>query len=284
VLSPDGVKPFEQGSGRLELAERIASDSNPLTARVFVNRVWGHCFGQPLVRTPSNFGQLGTRPTHPELLDHLTVRFMEEGWSLKRLLRRIALSATYRKASRGDAAQEKRDPDNRLLWRANRKRLNVETWRDSVLFASGQLDAKLGGAPVDGAASAEHRRRTLYTKISRRRGDAMLALFDFPRPTVSVGRRAQSTTALQQLFLLNDGFMRHSADAFAARVLDLPLDTDKDRLRAVYEILFSRLPTTDELATLLAFVTPDADETSPSNPWVLLAHTLFMSNEMRYVE
>ncbi|HZT79912.1 MAG TPA: PSD1 and planctomycete cytochrome C domain-containing protein, partial [Gemmataceae bacterium] len=149
VLCQGEPRPFERGSGRLELAEAIASRDNPLTARVFVNRVWGQCFGRPLVGTASNFGALGERPTHPDLLDDLAVRFMDSGWSLKGLLREIVLSAAYRQASRADARTFAADPENRLLGRMSRRRLSVEEWRDAMLCATGRLESKVGGPSLD---------------------------------------------------------------------------------------------------------------------------------------
>jgi hypothetical protein len=147
-----------KGSGRADLAAAIASRDNPLTARVIVNRVWRSHFGFGLVRTPSNFGQLGDRPTHPELLDDLAVRFMDSGWSLKTLHREILLSATYQQSSdfRRDAAEI--DPENRLLWRMNRRRLEVEPWRDAMLAVTGELDRTIGGPPLDLASGGNHRR------------------------------------------------------------------------------------------------------------------------------
>ncbi|MBC7856683.1 MAG: PSD1 domain-containing protein, partial [Pirellulaceae bacterium] len=166
ILTSGEAKPFSQGSGRLELAQAIASEQNPLTARVLVNRVWQQHFGRGLVGTPSNFGMLGERPTHPELLDDLAGRFMASGWSLKWLHRQIMLSSTYRLSAELNQTNYQRDPDNRLLWRMNRRRLDIEAWRDSFLSASGNLDLSLGGQSVD-LAKDNNRRRTLYAAVSR---------------------------------------------------------------------------------------------------------------------
>src|SRR5262249_50885444 len=150
----DEAPAFTHGSGRLDLADAIASKDNPLTARVLVNRVWQHHFGKGLVRTPSNFGALGERPTHPELLDHLATRFIASGWSLKTLHREIMLSATYQLNSEfgvrnSELAPNSIDAENRLLWRANRRRLEVESWRDAMLAVSGKLDDTVGGPSSD---------------------------------------------------------------------------------------------------------------------------------------
>src|SRR5262249_2033792 len=180
---------------RLELAEAIASKNNPLTARVMVNRIWQHHFGKGLVRTASNFGALGERPTHPELLDHLASRFMapspqpspprgegERGsWSIKKLHREIMLSATYQLGSGFSAANHAIDPENRLLWRMNRRRLEVEAWRDSMLAVAGNLDRTLGG-PSTKLADPTNRPRTLYRAVSRHELDNPQRLFAFPRP------------------------------------------------------------------------------------------------------
>ncbi len=209
--------PFEQGSGRLELARAIASKDNPLTARVMVNRVWKHHFGKGLVRTPSNFGMLGEPPTHPELLDHLTTQFIESGWSIKSLHRTIMLSAAYQQASRLDERGIEVDPENRLLWRMNRRRLEVEAWRDAMLAVSGTLDPTLGG-PSQELVEAGNRRRTFYGFVSRHELNPLLRLFDFPDPNITSDERPVTTVPLQQLFVLNSEFMVRNAKALAARI------------------------------------------------------------------
>src|SRR5262249_43794620 len=155
-----------RGSGRLELAEAIADPKNQLSARVLVNRVWQHHFGKGLVRTPSNFGALGELPSHPELLDYLAQRFLQSGWSIKFLHRQLMLSATYQQSSRFDPRNHDRDPDNKLLWRMNRRRLEVEAWRDAILSVANKQDTAIGG-PSSELSSPENRRRTLYGLVSR---------------------------------------------------------------------------------------------------------------------
>ena len=184
--------PFAHGSGRLDLARAIASKDNPLTARVMVNRVWQHHFGRGLVGTPSNFGALGERPSHPELLDWLARRFIASGWSLKALHREIMLSSTYRQSSRLDSSGYAKDPENVLLWRMNRRRLDVEAWRDAILAVAGRLDSKIGGPSLSLDAPANER-RTLYAAISRHDLSSMLRLFDFPDPNITSGGRVETT-------------------------------------------------------------------------------------------
>ena len=178
VLGGGLPQPFNQGSGRLQLAEAIAS--HPLSARVMVNRLWQNHFGQGIVRTPGNFGRLGSPPTHPELLEYLTHRFIQGNYSVKALHREILLSAAYRQSSRHSEAAAAKDPENRLLWRANRRRLDAEALRDSILAIAGRLSRSIGGASVD--LTKDEHRRSVYGQVKRSRLDSMLALFDFPTP------------------------------------------------------------------------------------------------------
>jgi hypothetical protein len=186
---------------RRSLADWIASPENPLTARVMVNRIWLGHFGQAIVRTPSSFGQLGERPSHPGLLDYLASRFMESGWSMKALHREIMLSRTYALGTAHSAANFTADPENRLLWRANRRRLDAEALRDSILFAAGTLDASMGG--IASPLNHENRRRTVYGFVSRRKLDGMLALFDFPNPNNMSEERTVTVGPMQRLYFLN---------------------------------------------------------------------------------
>ena len=197
-----------------ELAEAIASPANPLTARVIVNRVWQHHFGYGLVRTPSNFGSQGDRPSHPELLDYLAARFVREGWSLKKLHREIMLTAVYALSDDHSDRDYAEDPDNRLLWRYNRRRLDAESLRDSLLYVSGKLDLQAGGPAV--RLDKENNRRTVYAYISRRQLDPMLALFDFPNPNNTSEQRLQTTVPLQKLFFMNSPFVIDQSTALAA--------------------------------------------------------------------
>jgi hypothetical protein len=271
-----------KGSGRRELAEAIAAADNPLTARVMVNRIWAGHFGPGVVRTLSNFGELGERPSHPELLDFLAVELMESGWSLKQLHRRIMLSATYQQSSSGDVENMESDPENRLLWRMNRRRLEVEPWRDAVLSVSGQLNSEIGGPSSE--LHDSHRRRTLYGYISRHRLNDLLRLFDFPDPNITAGERTVTTVPLQQLFVLNSDFMVSQSRAFAAR-LQKDAATDEARISRAFELLFGRQPTADERAAAVKFlgesVAVDGDKLSPLEQYCL---ALLGTNEFAYVD
>ncbi|MBL8826083.1 MAG: DUF1553 domain-containing protein, partial [Planctomycetaceae bacterium] len=286
ILSPADPQPFSQGSGRLELARAIASRDNPLTARVFVNRVWQHHFGRGIVGTPSNFGLLGERPTHPELLDHLASRLMQLGWSMKQLHREIMLSATYRLAATHHAANASTDPDNRWLWRMNRRRLDVESWRDAVLTASGKLDLKLGGPSFD-VGDANAGRRTLYASVSRHDLNPMLRLFDFPDPNLTSERRVITTVPMQQLFVLNSEFMVRQSKGLAARVQSEKLPDDAARVKRVYRLLFARQPSAAELQVateFLATATTTASTGSKLTPWEQYCQALLGTNEFAFVD
>ena len=272
---------FEVGSGRLELADSIATRDNPLTARVIVNRVWGQFFGRSLVGTPSNFGSLGDRPTHPELLDDLSVRFMNSGWSLKWLQREIVLSATYRQSSDIDSTKQAIDPANRLLWRMNRRRLSVEAWRDALLSMGDRLLLQLGGPSID-PQNPDERRRTAYSRISRLELHRMLTLFDFPDPNVHSPKRNETTTPLQKLFVLNSPFMVRQAESFARRVTEAATD-DTVRIGSAYQIAFGREPSSDELGIGLTFL-DGCDEAEEQACWVQYAQILLASNEMLMVD
>jgi hypothetical protein len=281
VLCTGDPKPFAEGSGRLELAEAIASPKNPLTARVIVNRIWATYFGQGIVGTPSNFGSLGERPTHPELLDDLAARFVKNGWSLKWLHREIVMSATYRQSSHPTSTA---DPDNRLLGRMPRRRLGVEGWRDSVLAAAAKLDtAKVGGPSIDPLDPKESR-RTLYSKVSRLDLNRLLALFDFPDPNVSAEKRAETTTPLQKLFVMNSPFMLAEAEALAARlkkdVDDPTSEGDRKRIDRSYRLLYGRPPSAKELEIGFDYL----DGGDRAARWKQYAQVLLAANEMMYVD
>jgi hypothetical protein len=281
ILCREEPKPFRQGSGRRELAEAIAARDNPLTARVIVNRIWGLNFGRPLVGTPSNFGALGERPTHPELLDDLAVRFMESGWSLKWLQREIVLSAAYRQSSRADAAQQKADPDNRLLGRMSRRRLDVEAWRDALIWATGRLNPVVGGKSMD-PQDPQERRRTVYSRVSRLQLNPLLALFDFPDPNVHAEHRVETTTPLQKLFVLNSPFMVHQAAGLAERLRkEVGPGADLRHIQRAYLLLFGRPATAAEVRLGLGFLRQDGDA---QGRWQQYAHVLLASNEMWFLD
>jgi hypothetical protein len=276
VLCDGGRVSFAEGSGRRELAEAIASPANPLTARVIVNRVWGQMFGRPLVETPSNFGALGSLPSHPELLDDLAVRFMEQGWSLKWLQREIALSATYRQSSRIDTAKDAADPANLLLWRMPRRRLSVEQFRDAVLASSGRLDRSIGGPSIDPAQPQESR-RTVYSERSRLELNDLLKLFDAPDPNVHAARRVETITPLQKLFAFNSPFMVEQSQALAKRVTVEAGNDLEDRVQRAYALLFGRPASDDEMDLARSFLSGMADDGKRCMEYV---QVLLASNEL----
>jgi mono/diheme cytochrome c family protein len=285
---------FRQGSGRLELARAIADAGNPMTARVMVNRVWQHHFGRGLVGTDSNFGELGERPTHPELLDWLARRFVQGGWSLKSLHREILLSSTYQQSSRFDSQGFTRDPGNTLLWRMNRRRLDVEAWRDAMLVVAGRLDPAIGGPSISLDAPT-NRRRTAYAAISRHDLAWMLRLFDFPDPNITSGRRVETTVPLQQLFVLNSEFMVGAARDVAARLGVAPSveRDDAEAIRRAYLLLYGRAATDREIALGLAYLNspeaPATDDPHAKNPndlsrWERYSQALLAANEFFFVD
>jgi hypothetical protein len=288
VLSEGVPPPFHEGSGREELADRIAGRDNPLTARVMVNRIWGQLFGVPLVGTPSNFGLIGERPTHPALLDDLALRFMRKGWSVKSLVRELVLSAAYRQSSapaapaRGSKAVsgEAVDPSNRLLWRMNRRRLSIEQWRDSVLFVSGRLES--GGGPSRELTDPGNFKRTVYSRISRLKLNDLLMQFDYPDANVHAERRAVTTTPIQKLFLLNSALMQEQARHLAARLAANGGKTDAERVEQAYVALYNRPPLPEEKSLALAFLSQPEADGMPR--WERYAQVLLVANEMLYVD
>ncbi len=271
ILCDGPPEPFKNGSGRLELAEAIANSRNPLTARVMVNRIWQRHFGEGLVRTLSNFGRMGETPSHPELLDYLASRFTESGWSIKSLHREIMLSSTYMLSADVSDRNFRVDPDNRLLWRAHRRRLDAEALRDSLLFVSGELDRSAGGPSVKMDTPGMHR-RTVYGFVSRRKLDPTLSLFDFPNPNASAEQRLVTLTPLQQLYFLNSGFVNGRAIALTGRLAG----EAEARIRGLYKTVLGRLPAADELRMSLDYVAGNED-------WANFAKILLSSNEFLFV-
>lgn len=277
VLSSKALKPFVHGSGRRELAESIVGEGSPLAARVIVNRIWQHHFGRGLVDTPSNFGSQGARPSHPKLLDDLAAGFVENEWSIKWLHREILLSATYQQVSDHDADRHAKDPENRYLWRMNRRRLEVEAWRDAMLSVTGSLDQKMGGTPL-ALEDVKNHRRTIYGIVKRREISAILRLHDFPDPTAHSAQRIPTTTPLQQLFTLNSPFLQSQASAFVQRLKTDAGDNVKRRIRHAHQLLYGREPSPEEMRLALDFVGEgDAN-------WEQYAQVLLGSNELLFVD
>ena len=283
VLSGNDQRLFQDGSGRRELAEAIANDDNPLTARVMVNRIWQHHFGRGIVGTPSNFGKQGEAPTHPELLDYLTSRFIKSGWSVKALHREIMLSSTYGLSTAFDESNANIDGDNRYLWRMSRQRLDVEAWRDALLAVAGNLDPTLGGPSTKLAEPSNHR-RTLYAMVSRHELDSLLRLFDFPDANITSEKRSETTVPQQQLFVLNSPFMLAQAKAFSARVHQEAGDNEEARIQRAFQLAYSRSASDVELGLGLAYLGSKADEKTTLTRWELYAQVLLSGNEFMYLD
>ena len=284
VLAGDNQPELPPGSGRLEFAQWLASDKNPLTARVFVNRVWQWHFGEGLVRTPSNWGLLGEKPTHPELLDYLAARFIEDGWSVKKLHRRIMLSAAYQMSSDISAEAAEQDPGNRLLSHFSRRRLDVEEMRDAMLALDGTLDLKMGGTlqrgtGTDGENSAGRlsidpstsKRRTVYLPLRRSNLPSLLNLFDFGDATTTCEGRSLTNTAPQALFMMNSAFVNDRSAALAKELTG--------NLDLMYQRILDRLPTAAERDDALGYIEKTGDR-----GWQSLARILLSSNEFIYVD
>jgi hypothetical protein len=308
ILSGPDRKPFTQGSGRLELAESIASPTNPLTARVLVNRVWLGHFGFGIVRTPSDFGFRGEPPTHPELLDWLASEFVAPeglgdkyacGWSIKRLHRLMLLSSAWQQSSEGDPHKALVDPENRLLAHQNRQRLDLEAMRDSLLAVSGDMDAKIGGPAVELTTAPYTKRRTVYGYIDRANLQNFYRSFDFASPDASSAQRYHTTVPQQALYMMNSPFVVEEAKALLHRPEVVAAKDDAQRIRTLYRLLYQRAPAPDETAAGLNFLKA-VGEIRPSqtalasassapvaaglSPWEEYAQTLLMTNEFNFAD
>jgi hypothetical protein len=300
LAGPDQPPP-ESGSGRLELARRLLDPSDPLPARVMVNRLWLHHFGEGIVRTPDDFGVQGERPTDPELLDWLASEFVRRGWSLKAMHRLMVLSSAYRMASQGDPKTEEADPQNKLLHRMPMRRLEAEAVRDAMLTVSGRLDAAMYGpgvppyltpymvgrgrpaasGPLDGDG-----RRSVYLAVRRNFLNPMLLAFDYPTPFTCIGRRNASNVPAQALTLLNDPFVVQQAKRWAERELAVPDRTPRERVADLYVAAFGRPPTGDEADDALAFLEQQGKEYGKADDpraWADLCHVLFNVKEFIFV-
>jgi hypothetical protein len=293
-------------SGRLQLAQWIASPDNPLTARVFVNRVWHHLFGQGLVATVDNFGQTGERPSHPELLDYLARRFVADGWSVKRLIRELVLSRTYQLSTAHHQANAQIDPGNRYLWRMPPRRLDAESLRDAMLAASGQLestpprrsllrlapDTEINRVQESGSDPQADRYRSVYLPLDRVFVHDMLQVFDVADPSLVVGQRDVTTVPAQALYLMNSPFVLQQAGHMAARLLAHERLDDTVRANLAYRIALSRDATSVELQRAIAFVhsiqenlqREDSAAQGRTAAWTALCQALFASAEFRYLD
>ncbi len=285
ILAGDRQPPIKQGSGRLQLAQWIAQPDNPLTARVMVNRIWQHHFGEGIVRTPGNYGKLGQPPTHPELLDYLAHAFVESGWSVKALHRLIMLSATYRQSSRAMSETQKADPGNLLFGRMSMRRLEAEAIRDSLLFISGKLDRTLGGRPTRDLASP---RRTMYLMTVRSDKAGFPFLFDMPDPENIVDQRTISTVAPQALFLLNNPFALAQIPSIVERAFTTGGETDSARIVRGYQWLYGRPATPEEIELGMQFLNAARQKAGGDAPgtaaWEEYCQALLCANEFIYVE
>ena len=295
-------RPKMEQSGRLQLAEWLTHEDNPLAARVMVNRLWHHLFGQGIVRTVDDFGSTGEAPSHPALLDHLAIRFMENGWSVKKAIREIVLSHVYHLASNENPENFAKDPENKLLWRANSRRLEAEALRDAILAASGKLDlepaersvvAKAGNGNVErGLAvskitmnATEH--RSVYLPIVRNLLPEFLSAFDFAEPSMIVGQRQETTVPAQALFLLNSPFVIAQAEAMAKSLQKEENSDLETRVVQAYQRALSRPPTEEELARAMKFhqgVVAKKGEQATTKALAHLCHALFATAEFRYLD
>jgi len=284
---------FQHGSGRRELADAIANEENPLTARVAVNRIWARLFGQGLVERTDDFGLQIEPPSHPELLDYLARRFQEDHWSIKNVVRSIVLSSAYRQSSLERPQAMAIDPDNRWLWRMKAQRLDFETMRDSMLAAANQLDFRMGGPPVDLLKrQAFVARRTLYGFVDRMDVDPLLTAFDYPNPVSTSGPRVETTTTTQSLFYMNSSFVRRAAERINNRA-ELQGAKPAAKIARLFQLMFGRQPTQDETRIALEYhkrasgpvdanagPTPNASRAA----WIRLVQGLLMSNEFVFID
>ncbi len=284
LLSGGQLQPFIHGSGRLELAHAITSNTNPLTARVFVNRLWMLHFGEPLVASPADFGARSERPANPELLDWLASEFMRSGWSVKHLHRTMMLSTAYQQAS---GTVNPADPENKLLSHFSRHRLDFEAMRDSLLFLSGRLDLTTGGRPIDLVSEPLSSRRTVYALVNRQDLPSMFRAFDFPVPDQCLERRSRTSVPQQALFAMNSPFVLEQARALAAQPAIQNAAQPVERVDALFFRVLGRHPTSSETISCQRFIQESTTETLPENGltgWEQLAQVLLISNEAVFVD
>ena len=253
IIKPDRA-PFRNGSGRLELAQTIASKSNPLTARVMMNRVWLHHFGAGIVATPDDFGVRSEPPTHPELIDYLAARFMEGGWSIKKMHRLMMLSATYRQTSEENARLNQVDPDNHFYWQFNRQRLDFEAMRDAILAIGGKLDTTMGGPGVPLDREPYPLRRTIYGYVDRTRIPNMSLAFDFANPDLTTGKRNQTIVPQQALFMMNSPLVVEQAKNLTLRPDFKAAPGASEKIKLLYKLIYQRPPSAIELKLALDYL------------------------------
>ncbi|MCH2612094.1 MAG: DUF1553 domain-containing protein [Pirellulales bacterium] len=277
IASPDGQRPFEDPSGRLGLANAISAENNPLTARVWVNRIWMHHFGSPLVENPSDFGLRTKQPIYHEVLDYLATQLIRHGWRTKPLHKLIMNSSVYQRASlipetETFASQLERDPGNEYFWHANRRRLDLEQMRDTFLVVSGQLNTTMYGRPAS-ITSTDNLRRTIYSFVERQNIPNVVQTFDFANADTSTARRVQTTVPQQALYALNSDFVGNAATALANQLGE---GSDKEKIIELYRLVFSRPPNNEELALGAAFV--------EQMPWEQYTQVILMTNELMFID
>ncbi len=275
---------FRDGQRRLDLARAIIDRSNPLARRVLVNWVWQRHFGEGLVRTPDDFGVRGLPPTHPQLLDYLAEVFMtEDHWSIKQLHRRIVLSQVYRQASRENSHARLIDPENRLLWRMPRHRLEAEAMRDAMLSVAGQLDTRMGGRPFELFGEPAVPRRSLYGFVNRDVISGFFSAFDMADPSVCVAERPRTIVPQQTLFALNSHFIQAQAQALTEQAEFIACDSDQQRVELLFQRCFSRSPTAEERQEALGYLNEQPD-LPVAAVWASLAHILLAANEFVFLD
>jgi len=254
IIAGKDRKPYTKGSGRIELANDVASNRNPLTARVAINRIWLHHFGQAFVRTPDDLGVQSEPPSHPELLDYLASRFMQDGWSMKQMHKMIMLSSTYQQSSENVPAYTLKDPENRLLWRANLRRLDFEAVRDTMLQFTGKIDLSLGGKPVNLTDEPYSNRRSVYGYIDRGSVPELMQQFDFADPDMANSKRTSTIVPQQALFFMNSPMAVDVVRKVTTRPEFVEAKDDAAKVKALYEVLYQRTPRTSEVELAMDFI------------------------------
>jgi hypothetical protein len=299
-MTPRGVmqvaswEPFPEipagQSGRAELAAWIVDPRHPLTARVMVNRIWHWLMGRGIVSTVDNFGTMGQRPTHPELLDHLASTFVRQGWSIKRLIRQIVLSRVYRLSTSGEGQSRSADPENRLFWRMNRKRLLAEDIRDSLYSVAGSLDLACGGPNITPGTKTEYgyqfssSRRSVYVPVFRNTLPEIFEVFDFADPNIQGGRRTTSTVASQALLMMNHPLVIEQSRQAAIRLSAEPVSDTGARVEYAFRQVLGRTPSEQEVAVAVDLVDPKGDNRFQLKSWATLYQVLFQCIDFRYLD
>ena len=287
VINRGPIPTIEKGSsGRLQLANWIASKDNPLTARVFVNRVWSHLFHQGIVASTDNFGHTGQPPTHSKLLDNLAHEFIEDEWSIKILIKKIMLSRTYQLSSVSEPESQAKDPENKFLWKQNRRRLEAEAIRDSILAVSGKLDPIKGGPSIRPGTKTEYGykfdtlRRSIYFPILRNTLPEIMQVFDFADPNLVTGKRNSSSVPTQALFLMNNPLVHEQSKAAAKKLIESPLNDEQAKIEFAYKTSLGRKPNDREQEIIYNFL---RKQENPLNAWTHVFHGLFSSIDFRHV-